>query len=94
MSYELAIAPEAEEDLSRLIDSLPKRRRETALDAVITELEKLSANPSLAVPSTLGRPTYRISFVADNVHYHWAAAFQYAQDERTIVITHVFRVPL
>lgn len=94
MSYELAIAPEAEEDLNRLIESLPKRRREAALDGVVTELEKLAANPSLAVRSMLGRPTYRFSFVADSVHYHWAATFKYAEDERTIVITHVFRVAL
>jgi plasmid stabilization system protein ParE len=94
MSYALAIAPEAEEDLNRLIESLPKRRREAALDGVAAELEKLVANPSLAVRSTLGRPTYRFSFIVENVHYHWAATFKYAQDERTIVITQVFRVAL
>jgi len=94
MSYELAIAPEGEQDLDRLIDSLPARRREAALDGVLAEFEKLAANPSLAVRSTLGRPTYRFSFVAEKVHYHWAATFKYAQDERTIVITHIFRVAL
>ena len=69
MSYELAIAPEAEEDLDRLISSLPRRRREPAITAVLAELEKLAANPSLAVRSTLGRPTYRFSFEVDRVGY-------------------------
>jgi len=94
MSYELAIAPEAEEDLERLVDSLPKRRQLLAIDAVHAELEKLAANPSLAVRSTLGRPTYRFGFKVDDVIYHWAATFKYDQSERALVITHVFRVPL
>ena len=94
MSYALAITPEAEEDLSRIVKSLPSKRRQRALDAVAQELEKLAANPSLAVRSTLGRPTFRFSFTARQVAYHWAATFKYSQDERTIVITHIFRVPL
>lgn len=44
--------------------------------------------------STLGRPTYRFQFVVHGVHYHWAATFKYAEDEGTIVITHVFRVAM
>lgn len=96
MSYALAIAiaPEAEQDLARLIDSLPERRRERAFNAVLAELEKLAANPSLAVKSTLGRPTYRLSFTIDRVGYHWAALFKYSPDERWIVITQLFRVLL
>jgi hypothetical protein len=69
MSYELAIAPEAEDDLDRLISSLPKKRRAAALDAVLEQLDKLASNPSLAVRSTLGRPTYRFQFVVHGVHY-------------------------
>lgn len=94
MSYALAIAPEAEQDLTRLVDSLPRRRRERAWDAIRDELNKLAANPGLAVRSTLGRPTYRFRFTVDDVGYHWAATFKYAEDERTIVITHVFRIVL
>lgn len=94
MSYALAIAPEAEQDLARLVDSLPAKRRERAFDAVLAELGKLAANPSLAVKSTLGRPTYRFSFAVDRVRYHWAALFKYSADEQTIVVTQVFRVPL
>ena len=94
MSYALAIAPEAEADLTRLIESLPRGRRDRAWDAVRGELNKLAANPGLAVRSTLDRPTYRFRFVLDNVGYHWGATFRYAADEQTIVITHIFRIPL
>lgn len=94
MSYELAITPEAEQDLARLIDSLPAKRRGAALDGVVMELEKLAANPGLAVKSTVGRPTYRFSFMAGGVRYHWAALFKYSPDEKSIVVTQLFRVPL
>jgi len=94
MSYELAITPEAEQDLARLSDSLPSKRRGAAFDAVLAQLEKLVANPALAVKSTVGRPTYRFSFVADRVRYHWAALFKYSPDEKAIVVTQLFRVPL
>lgn len=94
MSYALAIAPEAEQDLARLVDSLPPKRRGPALDAVLVELEKLAANPSLAVKSTLGRPTYRVSFTVDRVRYNWAAIFKFGLDERAIVITQLYRVAL
>ena len=94
MSYELGITPEAEQDLTRLIDSLPAKRRGQALDAVLAELEKLAANPGLAVKSTIGRPTYRFSFIVDRVRYHWAALFKYSPDEKAIVVTQVFRVAL
>jgi hypothetical protein len=94
MSYALAIAPEAEQDLSRLINSLPAKRRGPALDAVLAELEKLAANPALAVRSTIGRPTYRFAFAVDNVHYHWAALFMYSADETAVVVTQIHRVPL
>jgi hypothetical protein len=94
MSYELAIAPEAEQDLVRLIDSLPAKRRGRAFDAVLIELEKLAANPGLAVRSNVGRPTYRFSFKVDRVSHHWAAIFKFSPDERTIVVTQLYRVPL
>ena len=94
MSYALAIAPEAEQDLARLVGSLPAEIRVPALDAVLEQLEKLAANPALAVRSTVGRPTYRFSFVVDDVRYRWAALFEYSPDERSIVITQLFRVPL
>ncbi len=94
MSYELALTPEAREDIHQLVSSLPPRVREDALHAIETELEKLALNPGLAVRSTLGRPTLRFRFIVGGATYHWAATFGYSQDERTIVITHVFRTAL
>lgn len=94
MSYELGITPEAEQDLTSLIDSIPAKRRGPALDAVLTELAKLTANPGLAVKSTMGRPTYRFSFTVDRVSYHWAALFKYSPDEKAIIVTQLYRVAL
>jgi hypothetical protein len=61
---------------------------------VRAELEKLATNPGLAVKATIGRPTYRFSFVVDRVRYHWAALFKYSPDEKAIVITQLFRIAL
>jgi plasmid stabilization system protein ParE len=94
MSYELAITPEAEQDLAEIVASLPAASRQDAWVAIVTEFDKLAANPSLAVRSQLGRPTYRFSFKVREVSYHWAATFKYSEDERSIVITHVFRLAL
>lgn len=94
MSYELAIAEEAEDDLAALVDSLPAARRADAIQAVEQELLKLAANPLLAPKLHLARPTYRFRFEAGSVTYHWAATFQFSDDERHIVITHVYRVAL
>jgi hypothetical protein len=50
--------------------------------------------PLLAGKLHLGRPTYRFRFTAGGVGYHWAATFQYAEDEQRVVVTHVFRIAL
>ncbi|HXG44221.1 MAG TPA: hypothetical protein VNJ71_05605 [Gemmatimonadales bacterium] len=94
MSYALDITPEAEARLARLIELLPPARRGAALDAVLTQLTTLAANPRLAVPAAVGRPVYRFSFVAEDTTYYWAATFRYSLDERAIVVTDVFRTQL
>ena len=94
MSYELAVSDEAIEDLHALIDSLPSSRRRDALDRVEAALERLAANPLLALRQHLGRPTYHFPFTAGNVRYLWGCTFVYADDERSIRITHIFRVAL
>jgi hypothetical protein len=75
VSYELAIADEAFEDIERLIDSLPEARRAEAVAGVDEALQRLAANPLLAPKLNLGRPTYRFQFTAGGVGYHWAATF-------------------
>lgn len=94
MSYALDITDDAADDLNRLIASLPADRRADAFNGVETALDRLAANPRLAVSQHLGRPTYRFSFRAGGVGYHWAATFQYSEDESTIQVTHVYRVSL
>lgn len=94
MSYALALTPEAEEDLANLIDSLPRKARREGLDAVEAALQKLAANPGLAARGILGRPTYRFGFKASHIGHHWAATFKYSEDERSIVITQLYRVAL
>lgn len=93
MAYELAITPEAEADLQRLIDSLPPEGRSRALPAIIDALKPLGVNPALASRSSLAldRPMFLFRFEIDAVGYHWAATFAFGEDERTIVITHLFR---
>lgn len=94
MSYELDIADVALEDFHNLIDSLPGSRRRDAIDAVYAALTRLAANPRLGHPEYLGRPSYRFSFKAGGVTYHWGCTFMFAQDETRIVVTHLFRVAL
>ena len=94
VSYKLAITPEASADLDRLVASLPATRRSIALGAVLTELQLLAEDPTLAVKRRVGRPSFRFKFVAEDVGYWWEATFQYSQDESTVVITHLYRIRL
>jgi ParE toxin of type II toxin-antitoxin system, parDE len=96
VSYRLDIAPDAESDLDRLIESLPAARRSRALASVMEAMLALAVNPRLSAKSsrTLGRPTYRLHFVVDDVHYDWAATFCYSQDEEAVVVTHMYRQAL
>lgn len=94
MSYELEIADEAFTDLSRLIKSLPPGRQDEAIEGTDAELQKLAANPLLAPKVHLGRPTYRFHFKAGGTGYHWAATFVFSEDEKRIIITHVYRLAL
>jgi len=94
MAYVLELADEAAEDLNDLIESLPSARRRDATDAVEEAFLRLEANPRLAQAGPLGRLTYRFSFVAGKVHYHWEGTCCYSEDEERIIVTHVYRVPL
>ena len=94
MSFKLAITPEATEDLERLVATLPATRRSGALEAVLFNLQALAEDPSLAVKRHVGRPSFRFKFKVEEVGYWWEAAFQYSQDETSIVITHLYRVRL
>ena len=92
MGYDVAFASEAAEDLERLVESLPSWRRRVALDTVVESIVELAQDPLNAPTLTHNRPTWLIEFEVDGVRYAWAAIYQYSQDEKTIVITHVFRL--
>jgi plasmid stabilization system protein ParE len=92
MSYVVALANEAEEDLTRLVASLPLRRRQAAIAAVAACIEQIAKNPLSAPTTTHERPTWRVEFNVDGVRYAWGATYQYSEDEKAVVITHVFRL--
>lgn len=95
MTYKLNIAPEAEADLARLLESMPSARRERALGAVREALTPLAMNPAANRSSAaLGRPRRILSFTIDGTSYDWAATFIFLDDEQTIVITQFYRVSL
>ncbi len=97
MSYELVITVDAELDLNRLIDNLPKSRRVRALEAVEECLRDLAADPAnlgVRSPITLSRPTFPVRFKVDDCHYDWFATFVFQPGETEIAITHMFRLQL
>jgi hypothetical protein len=93
MSYALVIAEEAGDDLLALVESLPSSRRADAIEAVNRELTRLSANPLPKAREYLGRPAHEFTFEAGGVSYHWGATYRISEDETSLVITHVFKVP-
>ena len=93
MSYALVIADEAAQDLDALIESLPSSRRADAIEGVEAALNHLTSNPLSKAKEHVGRPAYEFTFRAGGVTYHWAATYQITQDERSLVITHVYKVP-
>ena len=94
MSCAIVITDVAEQDLHRLIDSLPASRRRDALEAVDEATQRLAANPRLAQQLYLDRRALHFGFRAAGVDYHWGAAGVISEDEASVVITHFFRVPL
>lgn len=93
MPYALEIADSAAEDLERLVNTLPLHRRDAAIDAIEAACLEVAARP--LKPSRRDRPPhFPLHFVVDDVHYYWAATYRISGDEKTLVITHVFRVAL
>jgi|GEM_PF-6514710 len=94
MGYVLDITDVAAEDLLNLIESIPAARRRDATSGVEAALERLAANPKLAQPRHLARPTYHFQFVADGVKYHWGCTYAFSEDETSLHVTHIFAVSL
>lgn len=93
MSYALVIAEEAADDLLALVESLPSSRRADAVEAVDRELARLSSNPLPKARSYFGRPAHEFTFKAEGVTHHWGATYTISEDETSLIITHVYKVP-
>lgn len=93
MPYALKFADTAAEDLGRLVDSLPLRRRARSVDAIEAACLAFAERP-IRRSTGGGAPHFPLHFTVDDVHYHWVATYRLTEDETTVIITHVFRVPL
>ena len=93
MPYALKFANTAAEDLGRLIDSLPLRRRARAIDAIEAVCGAFAQHP-IVRSARRDPPHFPLHFVVEDVHYNWVATYRLTEDESVVVITHVFRVPL
>ena len=94
MSYALAYAATAREDLFRLIDSLPAHRREAAIEAIDRICRAFAGNPVHRSGRHREAPTFPVHFELEGTRYYRAATYRLSDEETTLFITHVFRVPL
>jgi hypothetical protein len=92
MSYALVIADEAADDLAELIASLAPSARAVAIEALDFELNRLSSSPLPRAHDHYGRPAHEFTFKAGNSTYHWGATYKISEDERSLVITHIYKV--
>jgi hypothetical protein len=92
VTFALSLTPEAEEDFAKLIASLPPGRRDQAVLGVQAALLQFAKHP---VPNPRPQhPFVRLDFESSGVKYYWAATYQFSPDETTIIITHMYRLPL
>jgi len=92
MSYALDISDEATEDLSVLIESLPRSQRADAIEAVEQEFQRLSTNPLPKARLYFGRPAHEFVFKTEGITQHWGATYRISEDETCLVVTHVYKV--
>ena len=93
MSYALVITDEAADRLEDLIESLPVARQAGAIDAVDTELSRLAANPLPKAKEYFGHPAYEFTLRAGGVILHWGVTYYISQDEKSLCVTHCYKVP-
>lgn len=94
MPYALAYAATAREDLFRLIDSLPAHRQEAAIDAIDRICMAFATGPVHRSGHRGEAPTFPLHFEVEGTRYYWAGTYRLNEEETTLYITHVFRVPL
>jgi hypothetical protein len=93
MPYALSFADTAVEDLERLIESLRPNVREEAIDGVEAACQAL-ANMSPPPAGHLKVPSFPVHFCVGETHYYWGGTYRITEDERSIVVTHLVRLPL
>lgn len=93
MTYAIALTPEAEEDVVRLVTSLEAKRRGEALKGIEVAFSEYAAHAALATDPP-GRPYIPVHFDAGGVRYYWAATAQILAPAGVIIVTHVYRLPL
>lgn len=94
MGYALAFAATAIEDLDRLLADLPGDRWAAAIDAIEAVCRRFADQPVHRRGRQGEPPTFPVHFEAGGTRYHWAGTYTLSLDERTLVVTHLFRVPL
>ncbi len=90
MPFELRVFDRAEEDLYKLLETVPEERHDAILHAIDGILSEFVGRNRADRPAGLTIPLH---FVTDSVRYRWLASWQYSQDERFIVITAFGRDP-
>jgi hypothetical protein len=93
MSYALEIADEAADDLLALIESLPSSQRADAIEFIDAELQRLASEPLPKAREYFGRPAHEFTFRASGVTHRWGATYRISEDETSLVITHVYKMP-
>ena len=94
MPFALGFTDTGADDLLRLIESLPHARQEEALEAVERACLTFAASPQHSPSSSFAPPSFRVDFAAGGVRHYWVATYRITEDERSLEITHLFRVPL
>ena|SRR2546427_699095 len=93
MSYALVITNEAADRLESLIESLPASRQADAIEAVDAELARLATNPLPRAKDYFGHPAHEFTLRAGGVVLHWGVTYYISQDEKSLCVTHCYKVP-
>jgi len=93
MPYALKFATTAFEDIQALTATIAPGQQERAVDAIETICRDFADRQRLS-SGRWAVPSFPIHFKIDETWYYWAATYRITEDETTVVLTHVFRVPL
>lgn len=92
MPFALSLSQTAREDVGNLVSTLSVGRRAEAIGAIERCCLEFATKPRYYPARYEGPPTFRLTFSAGGTTYYWVAAYQFSEDETTIIVIHVFRV--